>query len=32
VTHDRRRVVAAARSLLRRLGTGSTGLDQVRQT
>jgi hypothetical protein len=31
VTHDRRRVVAAARSLLRRLGTGSTGLDQLRQ-
>jgi hypothetical protein len=31
VTHDRRRVVAAARSLLRRLGPGSAGLDQVGQ-
>jgi EAL domain-containing protein (putative c-di-GMP-specific phosphodiesterase class I) len=29
VTHDRRRVVAAARSLLRRLGAGSPGLEQA---
>ncbi|HEV7707463.1 MAG TPA: EAL domain-containing protein [Asanoa sp.] len=29
VTHDRRRVVAAARSLLRRLGAGSPGLDHA---